>query len=161
LLALVWVRLDAVDVALTEAAIGGGLTGGLLLGAAARLRGSGTRAAAEHPGGILPLGAAAPSATVAAAPVARLPLPPPPAPARPSVRPGGRGDCRRPGFGNSSYNGFDGFSGAGPVAGEGRPPARFGGCRAAGPRPPLERISGSAPSSRSTRHTRFPRSAAA
>ena len=38
LLALVWVRLDAVDVALTEAAIGGGLTGTLLLGAAARLR---------------------------------------------------------------------------------------------------------------------------
>ena len=38
LLALVWVRLDAVDVALTEAAIGGGLSGVLLLGAAARLR---------------------------------------------------------------------------------------------------------------------------
>jgi multisubunit Na+/H+ antiporter MnhB subunit len=38
LLALVWVRLAAVDVALTEAAIGSGLTGLLLLGAAARLR---------------------------------------------------------------------------------------------------------------------------
>jgi multisubunit Na+/H+ antiporter MnhB subunit len=38
LVALVWVRLDAVDVALTEAAIGGGLGGVLLLGAAARLR---------------------------------------------------------------------------------------------------------------------------
>ena len=37
LLALVWVRLAAVDVALTEAAIGGGLAGTLLLGAAARL----------------------------------------------------------------------------------------------------------------------------
>ena len=38
LLAIAWVRLAAVDVALTEAAIGGGLTGMLLLGAVARLR---------------------------------------------------------------------------------------------------------------------------
>lgn len=38
LLALVWVRLAAVDVAMTEAAIGGGATGILLLGAVARLR---------------------------------------------------------------------------------------------------------------------------
>jgi multisubunit Na+/H+ antiporter MnhB subunit len=38
LLAIAWVRLSAVDVALTEAAIGGGLTGMLTLGAAARLR---------------------------------------------------------------------------------------------------------------------------
>jgi multisubunit Na+/H+ antiporter MnhB subunit len=38
LLAIAWVRLAAVDVALTEAAIGGGMTGMLLLGAAARLR---------------------------------------------------------------------------------------------------------------------------
>jgi multisubunit Na+/H+ antiporter MnhB subunit len=38
LLALVWVRLAAPDVALTEAAIGGGVTGGLLVGASARLR---------------------------------------------------------------------------------------------------------------------------
>ncbi len=38
LLALVWVRLAAVDVALTEAAIGSGVTGALLIGAAARLR---------------------------------------------------------------------------------------------------------------------------
>jgi multisubunit Na+/H+ antiporter MnhB subunit len=37
LLALVWVRLAAVDVALTEAAIGSGVTGMLLLGAAIRL----------------------------------------------------------------------------------------------------------------------------
>jgi multisubunit Na+/H+ antiporter MnhB subunit len=41
LLAIVWVRLSAVDVALTEAAIGSGITGLLLLGAAARLRRSG------------------------------------------------------------------------------------------------------------------------
>ncbi len=37
LLAIAWVRLAAVDVALTEAAIGGGMTGMLLIGAAARL----------------------------------------------------------------------------------------------------------------------------
>jgi multisubunit Na+/H+ antiporter MnhB subunit len=46
LLAIAWVRLSAVDVALTEAAIGGGMTGMLLLGAVARLRfakGNGTR----------------------------------------------------------------------------------------------------------------------
>jgi multisubunit Na+/H+ antiporter MnhB subunit len=45
LLSLVWVRLYGIDVALTEAAIGGGLTGALLIGAAARLRN--TEAAAE------------------------------------------------------------------------------------------------------------------
>ena len=38
LLAIVWVRLSAVDVALTEAAIGGGVTSMLLLGAATRLK---------------------------------------------------------------------------------------------------------------------------
>lgn len=39
LLALAWVRLDAVDVALTEAAIGAGATGVILLFAVVRLRG--------------------------------------------------------------------------------------------------------------------------
>jgi multisubunit Na+/H+ antiporter MnhB subunit len=39
LASLVWLRLFAVDVALTEAAIGSGVTGVLLIGAAARLRG--------------------------------------------------------------------------------------------------------------------------
>ena len=47
LLGLVWVRLSGIDVALTEAAIGGGLTGALLLGAAARLRGTEAAARAE------------------------------------------------------------------------------------------------------------------
>jgi multisubunit Na+/H+ antiporter MnhB subunit len=42
LLSLVWIRLFAVDVALTEAAIGSGVTGVLLIGAAARLRGAAT-----------------------------------------------------------------------------------------------------------------------
>ena len=44
LLSLVWIRLFAVDVALTEAAIGSGVTGVLLIGAAARLRGAETAA---------------------------------------------------------------------------------------------------------------------
>jgi multisubunit Na+/H+ antiporter MnhB subunit len=39
-LSLVWVRLFAVDVALTEAAIGSGVTGLLLVGAAAKMRGA-------------------------------------------------------------------------------------------------------------------------
>ena len=38
LVSLVWVRLFAVDVALTEAAIGSGVTGVLLISAAVRLR---------------------------------------------------------------------------------------------------------------------------
>jgi uncharacterized MnhB-related membrane protein len=38
LLALVWVQLAGIDVALTEAALGSGLTGAMLIGAAARLR---------------------------------------------------------------------------------------------------------------------------
>jgi multisubunit Na+/H+ antiporter MnhB subunit len=67
LLTLVWVRLDAVDVALTETAIGSGLTGVLLLGAAARLRVTEARAAAERPGALVRLAAAALSAAVAAA----------------------------------------------------------------------------------------------
>jgi multisubunit Na+/H+ antiporter MnhB subunit len=49
LLALVWVRLSAPDVALTEAAIGGGVTGVLLLGAAARLRAAGAVPPAAWP----------------------------------------------------------------------------------------------------------------
>jgi multisubunit Na+/H+ antiporter MnhB subunit len=67
LMAIVWVELSAVDVALTEAAIGSGLTGTLLLGAAARLRRAETQSAVERPGQILRLVAALLSATVAAA----------------------------------------------------------------------------------------------
>jgi multisubunit Na+/H+ antiporter MnhB subunit len=43
LVAVAWVRLEAVDVALAEAAIGAGLTGILLVGAAGRLRRGGER----------------------------------------------------------------------------------------------------------------------
>src|SRR6516165_4009324 len=58
LLALVWLRLAAPDVALTEAAIGSGLTGGLLLGACGRLRSTEASVAGEKPGAILRLAAA-------------------------------------------------------------------------------------------------------
>ena len=67
LMAIVWVRLSGVDVALTEAAIGSGLTGTLLLGAAARLRCTETQLAVERPGRVRRLIAALLSATVAAA----------------------------------------------------------------------------------------------
>jgi len=58
LLALVWVRLAAPDVALTEAAIGSGVTGGLLLAASTRSRPTETPAAREKPGATLWLAAA-------------------------------------------------------------------------------------------------------
>ena len=58
LLALVWVRIAAPDVALTEAAIGGGVTGVLLLGAGKRLRAiEATAPAGEKPGSGLQLAA--------------------------------------------------------------------------------------------------------
>lgn len=50
LLSLVWVRLFALDVALTEAAIGSGVTGVLLMTAAVRLRRSDRSISAEEPG---------------------------------------------------------------------------------------------------------------
>ena len=50
LLSLVWVWLQGIDVALTEAAIGGGLTGALLIGAVSRLRGTEAAASAERSG---------------------------------------------------------------------------------------------------------------
>jgi multisubunit Na+/H+ antiporter MnhB subunit len=50
LLSLVWVSLSSLDIALTEAAIGGGVTGVLLLGAGARLRSARQPAGAERPG---------------------------------------------------------------------------------------------------------------
>jgi multisubunit Na+/H+ antiporter MnhB subunit len=80
LLALVWVRLDAVDVALTEAAISGGLGGVLLLSAAARLRASEAAVAAEYPGMALRIAAALLSAMVAAALATAVLFLPDPAP---------------------------------------------------------------------------------
>ena len=79
LLALVWVRLAAPDVALTEAAIGGGVTGVLLLGAAARLRGA-VAAANDWPSATLRLVAGALCAAITAALAAVVLLLPDPAP---------------------------------------------------------------------------------
>jgi multisubunit Na+/H+ antiporter MnhB subunit len=67
LLAIAWVRLAAVDVALTEAAIGSGVTGAVLIAAASRLRpteavalpGARLRAAAAVLAGLVALGLAA------------------------------------------------------------------------------------------------------
>jgi len=66
LVALIWVRLDAVDVALTEAAIGGGLGGVVLLGAAARLRNAEVMAA-ERSSRVVRLSATVLSSSIAAA----------------------------------------------------------------------------------------------
>lgn len=79
LLALVWVRLAAPDVALTEAAIGGGVTGVLLLGAAARLRGA-AAAQDQWPGMPLRLVAGASCTLIAVALAAVVLLLPAPAP---------------------------------------------------------------------------------
>jgi multisubunit Na+/H+ antiporter MnhB subunit len=80
LLALVWVRLAAPDVALTEAAIGSGVTGGLLLGAHTHLRRTETAAAGELPGAALRLAAAVLCAMVSAGLAAIVLLLPEPAP---------------------------------------------------------------------------------
>jgi len=50
LLTLVWLQLQGIDVALTEAAIGGGLTGVLLISAAVKLRSTESAARAKRPG---------------------------------------------------------------------------------------------------------------
>lgn len=79
LLALAWVQLSGIDVALTEAAIGGGLTGLLLLNAASRLHantnadGSGDRSSLHVPALLL----SAAVSTALALCVFALPAPPP------------------------------------------------------------------------------------
>ena len=80
LLALVWVRLAAPDVALTEAAIGSGVTGGLLVAACSRLRGDAAAAGAEQPRAILRLAAAVACVVVTAGLAAIVLLLPDPAP---------------------------------------------------------------------------------
>jgi len=78
LVAIVWVRLAAVDVALTEAAVGAGVTGVLLIGAAAQLRG--TEAAAERPGAALRVAAVVLCAAISAGLAAVVAMPSDPAP---------------------------------------------------------------------------------
>lgn len=55
-LTLVWVRLNATDVALAEAAIGAGVTGALLLAAYAKLRAASPDAIVDHASGIRGIG---------------------------------------------------------------------------------------------------------
>jgi multisubunit Na+/H+ antiporter MnhB subunit len=80
LLTLVWVQLAGIDVALTEAALGSGLTGAMLIGAAARLRRTEGAARAERPGvptrAVAALVAAGVTAALAVA-VLALPVPAP------------------------------------------------------------------------------------
>ena len=78
LLAFAWVRLDAMDVALTEAAIGAGLSGALLLGAASRV--AGPRATKRAPGRAMTVAIAIGCAGVTAALAAAILLLPDPAP---------------------------------------------------------------------------------
>jgi multisubunit Na+/H+ antiporter MnhB subunit len=101
LLALVWVRLDAVDVALTEAAISGGLGGVLLLGAAARLRSTERSASAERPGPIVRLEVALLSAVVAAGLAATVLWLPDPAP---TLAPAAAANAAATGLGNPVTN---------------------------------------------------------
>lgn len=78
LLTLAWVLLRGVDVALTEAAIGGGLTGALLIGAASRLQDTEAAARAERPGaGTRALAALIAGLTTAALAACVLALPTP------------------------------------------------------------------------------------
>jgi len=80
LLPLVWVRLGGIDVALAEAAIGGGLSGVLLLGAAARLGTTETAVVAERPGVLVRLLASVLSAFIALSLAAVVLLLPDPGP---------------------------------------------------------------------------------
>jgi multisubunit Na+/H+ antiporter MnhB subunit len=66
LLALAWLQLSAIDVAITEAAIGAGLTGALLVAAASRLRRTEAAVNAERPGPLTRALAALAAVSVAA-----------------------------------------------------------------------------------------------
>ena len=107
LLAIVWVRLHAPDVALTEAAIGGGVTGVLLVAASARL----SRVPSEaQPGAALKIAAAVLSLLVAGAVAAAVLYLPEPAP---SLAPEANRELAATGLGNAvtavliAYRSFD------------------------------------------------------
>jgi multisubunit Na+/H+ antiporter MnhB subunit len=76
LMALVWMQLLAIDVALTEAAIGSGLTGLLLLGAAAQLRAAEARVTGRPPAALRVLAALACTGVSVALAFTVLSLPP-------------------------------------------------------------------------------------
>ena len=80
LLALAWVRLAAPDVALTEAAIGSGLTGGLLIAVAGRLQAGEKSSERETPALALQIVSAVVSILVTAGLAAIVLLLPMPAP---------------------------------------------------------------------------------
>jgi multisubunit Na+/H+ antiporter MnhB subunit len=80
LLTSAWLSLSAIDVALTEAAIGAGLTGALLVAAASRLRKTEALARRERPGKAICVIAAISAATVSVAILACVLLLPAPAP---------------------------------------------------------------------------------
>jgi multisubunit Na+/H+ antiporter MnhB subunit len=110
LLAIVWVRLYAPDVALTEAAIGSGVTGVLLVTSGARPGGAGEARAAETPGLSQRICAAALAILVAAALAAViLMFPEPP----PTLAPEAREGLAATGLGNPvtavliAYRAFD------------------------------------------------------
>ncbi len=97
LLTLAWVQLHGVDVALTEAAIGGGLTGMLLVRASAKLRGTEAQALRETPGLPVRLLAALMSAGVAGSlAIALLTLPDP----APTLAPEAAANLASTGVGN-------------------------------------------------------------
>jgi multisubunit Na+/H+ antiporter MnhB subunit len=100
LLTLVWVRLDAIDVALMEAAIGSGLTGAMILRASSRLGATG-KPAAEHPRATLRIVAAVLSATVAAMLAAAVLALPDPAP---TLAPQAAANASATGMGNAVTN---------------------------------------------------------
>ncbi len=101
LVTLAWVRLDAIDAALTEAAIGSGLSGALLLVAAVRLRTDEFATQAQRPGRALRILAALLSTTVAAALAAAVLLLPDPAP---TLAPAAAANAAATGLGNPVTN---------------------------------------------------------
>jgi multisubunit Na+/H+ antiporter MnhB subunit len=110
LLSIVWVRLFAPDVALTEAAIGSGVTGVLLVTSGARLGQSREARKAEAPSLSLRLSAAALAVLVAAALAAVVLTLPEPAP---TLAPLAQQELARTGLGNPvtavliAYRSFD------------------------------------------------------
>ena len=110
LLSIVWIRLYAPDVALTEAAIGSGVTGVLLVTSAARLRGAGGIGAAAPPAASERVLAAALAVLVAAAIAAVVLTLPEPAP---TLAPEAREGLAATGLGNPvtavliAYRSFD------------------------------------------------------
>ncbi len=110
LLSIVWIRLFAPDVALTEAAIGSGVTGVLLVASGARLKGAAKARAAAPPSLSLRLAAAALALLVAAALAAVVLSLPDPAP---TLAPEARSKLAATGLGNPvtavliAYRSFD------------------------------------------------------